>query len=55
MHPYALNIDFEEEPPVYRLSETHEVSSWLEHPDAPRVEMPEALVRRIERMEKEVS
>lgn len=52
---YALNIDFEEEPPVYRLSETHEVSSWLEHPDAPRVEMPEALVRRIERMEKEVS
>lgn len=52
---YALNIDFEEEPPVYRLSETHEVSSWLEHPDAPKVEMPEALVSRIERMVKEVS
>lgn len=52
---YALNIDFEEEPPVYRLSDTHEVSSWLEHPDAPKVEMPKALVSRIDRMVKEVS
>lgn len=47
---YALNIDFEEEPPVYKITETHEVCSWLEHPDAPKVEMPEALVRRISRM-----
>lgn len=47
---YALNIDFEEEPPVFKLSETHEVSSWLEHPDAPKVEMPEVLRRRIDKM-----
>lgn len=47
---YALNIDFEEEPPVFKLSETHEVSSWLEHPEAPKVEMPDVLKRRIESM-----
>lgn len=52
---YALNIDYEEEPPVYQVSETHMVSSWLEHPDAPQVEMPEALSKRIARMLKEVS
>jgi oligopeptide transport system ATP-binding protein len=47
---YALNIDFEEEPPLFRISDTHEVSSWLEHPDAPRAEMPETLRRRIDKM-----
>jgi oligopeptide transport system ATP-binding protein len=47
---YALNIDFEEEPPVFRISDTHSVASWLGHPDAPKVEMPEALRRRIEKM-----
>lgn len=47
---YALNIDFDEEPPVFKISETHEVSSWLKHPDAPKVEMPEALRRRIAKM-----
>lgn len=47
---FALNIDFEEEPPVYQISRTHEVSSWLEHPDAPKVKLPEALLKRIARM-----
>jgi len=47
---YALNMDFEEEPPVFKLSETHEVSSWLEHPEAPKVEMPAVLKNRIELM-----
>ncbi|MCR5215888.1 MAG: ABC transporter ATP-binding protein [Lachnospiraceae bacterium] len=51
---YALNIDYEEEPPVYVLSDTHMVSSWLEHKDAPKVEMPESLQMRINRMKKEV-
>lgn len=47
---YALNIDFEEEPPVYQISESHEAATWLLHPDAPKVEMPAALKSRIERM-----
>lgn len=52
---YALNIDYEEEPPVYELSPTHMVSSWLEHPEAPKVDMPQTLRDRIRRMIKEVS
>ena len=49
-NPYALNIDFEEEPPVFRLSDTHYAATWLLHPGAARVEMPESLARRIQRM-----
>lgn len=47
---YALNVDFEEEPPVFKVTETHEVSSWLEHPDAPKIAMPETLSLRISNM-----
>ena len=47
---YALNIDFEEEPPVFKLSDTHEVSSWLEDEHAPDVDMPPELRTRIEHM-----
>lgn len=52
---FALNIDYEEDPPTYQLSDTHVVCSWLEHPDAPKVEMPQALQNRISRMLGEVS
>lgn len=37
---YALDIDFEQEPPWYQVSETHFVKSWLMDPRAPKVEMP---------------
>ena len=37
---YALKIDFEQEPPVYQVSPTHFVKSWLLHPDAPAFEPP---------------
>jgi oligopeptide transport system ATP-binding protein len=47
---YALNIDFEEEAPVFKLTDTHEVASWLYHPDAPKTEMPETLRLRIDKM-----
>lgn len=47
---YALNIDFEEEAPVFQLTDTHYVSSWLEHPQAPKVDMPEELKKRINLM-----
>ncbi len=50
---YALNIDFEEEPPVFELSETHKVSSWLEYSEAPDANMPLPLRQRIERMKLE--
>ena len=47
---YALKIDFEQEPPCFRLSDTHSASTWLLHPKAPKMEMPEILQRRIARM-----
>ncbi len=50
---YALAIDFEEEPPYFKISDTHYASTWLLHPYAPKVEMPDVLKERIRRMEEE--
>ena len=49
---YALNIDFEEQPPVFPVSDTHWAATWLLHPDAPKVEIPKQITARIERMMK---
>lgn len=40
---YAMKIDFEQEPPMFKVSDTHYVKSWLLHPDAPKVEPPETV------------
>lgn len=47
---YALKIDFEEEPPMFKISETHFAASWLLDPRSPKVEMPIAIQERIKRM-----
>ena len=47
---YALEIDFEEEPPMFQITDTHFAATWLLHPEAPKVEMPAQLQRRIARM-----
>lgn len=44
---YAMKIDFEKEPPMFKVSETHYAATWLLHPDAPKVEPPEAVKRRM--------
>lgn len=44
---HAMQIDFEEEPPMFRISDTHYAATWLLHPKAPKVELPELLRRRI--------
>jgi oligopeptide/dipeptide ABC transporter ATP-binding protein len=49
---YAMQIDFEQQPPMFEVSETHKAATWLLHPDAPKVEMPKIIVDRIERMKK---
>ncbi len=48
-NPQALKIDFIERPPYYNISETHKVRTWLMHPKAPNVEMPETLKKLRER------
>ena len=50
---FALQIDFEEEPPFFRLSDTHLAATWLLHPKAPKVEMPQELRERIARMKED--
>ena len=50
---YALNIDFRLEPPMFNVGGKHRVSSWLLHEDAPKVEMPASLRKRIDNMLKE--
>lgn len=50
---YAMQIDFEEEPPMFQISDTHYAATWLLHPNAPKVEMPDILRHRIARMREE--
>lgn len=45
---YAMKIDFEKEPPMFKVSDTHYAATWLLHPDAPKVEIPDALRQRME-------
>lgn len=49
---YALQIDFEQQPPFFKVSDTHYAATWLLHPDAPKVEPPAIVKERIARMKK---
>jgi oligopeptide transport system ATP-binding protein len=44
---YAMQIDFEVEPPYFKVSDTHYAATWLLHPNAPQVEMPKIVSERI--------
>ncbi len=48
---YAMKIDFEQEPPMFKVSDTHYVKSWLLHPNAPKVEPPAAVKARMRELE----
>ena len=50
---YAMQIDFEQEPPMFQISDTHFAATWLLHPNAPKVEPPKIVTDRILRMSKE--
>ena len=41
---YALAVDFEEQPPFFKVSDTHYAATWLLHPDAPKVTLPESVI-----------
>lgn len=47
---YALKIDFEKQPPMFKVTDTHYAATWLLHPSAPKVEPPKSITSRIERM-----
>ena len=48
-NPWPLQVDFEKEPPMFKISDTHYAATWLLHPGAPKVERPHVLERRIQR------
>ncbi|KOS69537.1 peptide ABC transporter ATP-binding protein [Lysinibacillus contaminans] len=45
---FAMAIDYEQEPPMFQVSDTHFAKTWLLHPDAPKVPLPDAVAKRIE-------
>lgn len=47
---YAMKIDFEKQPPMFKISDTHMAATWLLHPNAPKVEIPKIITDRIARM-----
>ncbi len=47
---YAMAIDFEMQPPMFKVSDTHYAATWLLHPDAPKVDPPKIVTERINRM-----
>ena len=47
---YAMDIDFEMQPPMFQVSPTHYAATWLLHPNAPKVEIPKIITERIKRM-----
>lgn len=42
-NPYAMRIDFEEEPPMFKVSDTHFAKTWLLDPRAPQAEPPKPI------------
>ncbi|MBQ6531432.1 MAG: ABC transporter ATP-binding protein [Solobacterium sp.] len=52
-NPFALAIDYKTEPPMFNVGGQHRVASWLCDPRAPKVEMPDQLKERMEKMRKE--
>ena len=47
---YAMQIDFERQPPMFKISDTHHAATWLLHPDAPKIDRPKTITDRIARM-----
>ena len=52
---FALNIDFDETPPMFQVSDTHYAATWLLDERAPDISMPEVLEERITAMREEAA
>ncbi|MBM7554030.1 ABC transporter ATP-binding protein [Thalassobacillus pellis] len=51
---YAMKIDMEQEPPMFKVSDTHYAATWLLHENAPDIAPPPAIQRRMEKMSRDV-
>ncbi len=43
---YALDIDFELQPPMFEVNPGHYAATWLLHPEAPKVTPPASIQER---------
>lgn len=50
---YAMKIDFECQPPFFKVTDSHYAATWLLDPRAPKVEPPKIVVERIKNATKE--
>lgn len=48
---FAMKIDYELEPPMFKITDTHFAATWLLHPKAIKPDLPDVLRARIGRME----
>lgn len=51
-NPYALEIDLEQKPPMFKVSETHEAATWLLSEHAPEYVPPQPILDRWELFKK---
>ena len=51
---HALKIDFEQQPPMFKISDTHYAATWLLDPRAPKVSPPDIVIHRREQMKKHI-
>ena len=49
---HALKVDFVEEPPFFKVSDTHYAKTWLLDPRAPKLEKPEVIQDLHEKIKK---
>ena len=49
---HALKIDFQQEPPFFKVSDTHYAKTWLLDPRAPKLEKPEVIQNLHEKIKK---
>ena len=47
---YAMQVDFEYQPPIFPITDTHWAATWLLDPKAPKVDPPKAVTDRIANM-----
>lgn len=52
---YALKIDDEVDPPMFKITDTHYAATWLLDPRAPKIDPPAEIVARIARMKEEAA
>ncbi|QZX48947.1 ABC transporter ATP-binding protein [Mycoplasma sp. E35C] len=45
---YAIKLDFNAQPPLFEITRTHKAATWLLHPSAPKIEVPDLVRQKIE-------